>query len=506
MQTLLIRADAGREMGTGHVMRCLALAQAWRDKGGHCIFAMAGPVGTIGERLRTEKMEIADFATSADMNEDAVQLVNLAASKQASWVVVDGYQFPAYYQQKLKEAGLSVLLIDDNGHAGRYLADLVLDQNANTDESLYRVREPSTRLLLGPRFALLRSEFKHGPRRVRAINQDGRKVLVTMGGSDPKNVTLRVIQALKPVSSKRLQITVVVGGHNSNGESLERAVSGSDIVLARNVANMPDLISETDVAVAAAGSTCWELCFLGVPALLVDAAENQDPVAKALARLGVAVHLSGGANVAAEEIITKLEWLLGSVETRKAMSRNGMALVDGRGAERVVAAMRGRDLVLRRVRDNDCRTLWEWANDEDVRAASFSPGHIAWNDHVAWFNQRVNDARVLMLIATDKEGVPIGQIRFERTKDDEAEISVSIVGSKRGQGLAPTLIDRSVETAFHEMDLACVHAFVRPENQASARAFENADFKPVGLKQVRANTALHYLRRRNHDENETRQQ
>ena len=503
MQPLLIRADASREIGTGHVMRCLALAQVWRDKGGRCVFAMANSVAAVAERLQAEGMEIADFAATVDTNQDAAQLANLAATKQASWVVVDGYQFKVTYQQILKEAGLNVLVVDDNGHAGAYVADLVLDQNASAEESYYRLRESSTQLLLGPRFAMLRREFKRWQGWTRTIIPDGRKVLVTMGGSDPENVTLRVIQALNSVMTKQLQVTVVIGGSNLHGELLERAVSGSDIRLERNVTNMAELMSEADVVISAAGTTCWEICLLGVPALLVDVAENQTPLAKALAQLGIALHLNGGANVLAEEISTKLEWLLSSVEARKAMSQRGRMLVDGRGAERVAAAIRGSDLVLRRVREDDCRILWEWANDEAVRAASFSSAAIAWNDHVGWFTKRMADESVLMLIATDKKGVPVGQVRFERTKEDEADIDVSIVRDRRRQGLASSLIDRAVKTAFQEMGVERVNAFVKPENQASAMTFENADFKRTGITRVSDNTAVHYQRSRNDYGNET---
>src|SRR6478752_3505281 len=129
--TLIIRADASVAMGTGHVMRCLALAQAWQDQGGECIFAMAETTAASEGRIRGEKFEVTPVRGYPGTLQDAEQLVQLALAHDATWVVVDGYQFDVEYQRRLKAAGLKVLVVDDTGHAGAYVADLVLDQNAH---------------------------------------------------------------------------------------------------------------------------------------------------------------------------------------------------------------------------------------------------------------------------------------------------------------------------------------------------------------------------------------
>src|ERR1700690_3184416 len=129
--TLILRADASVAMGTGHVMRCLALAQSWQDEGGQGIFAMAEPDPSLEERVRSEGIGVVTIVASAGSQQDLSQFVDLAGTHHASWVVVDGYQFDVEYQRSLKAAGLKVLLIDDTGHAGAYVADVVLDQNAH---------------------------------------------------------------------------------------------------------------------------------------------------------------------------------------------------------------------------------------------------------------------------------------------------------------------------------------------------------------------------------------
>jgi len=330
-------------MGTGHVMRCLALAQAWQDAGGRAVFAMAEGSPAIRQRLLTENIEVVEAESRPGSGNDATHLTGLARRLAVNWVVVDGYHFGANYQRDLKAAGLKVLFLDDNGHAGHYSADLVLNQNVHAGQSFYQDREVYTRLLLGPRYAMLRREFERWREWKREIAAIGCKVLVTMGGSDPDNVTARVIQALRLVRVEGLEATVVVGGSNPHSDSLRRAAEGFDgtIRLLRDIPNMPELMVWADVAVAAAGSTCWEMCLLGLPAVLIDLAENQRPIAEELARKECAIHLGGAGQVLTENIASKLEWLLSSPASRIAISGRARDLVDAKGATRVVSALQG---------------------------------------------------------------------------------------------------------------------------------------------------------------------
>ncbi len=160
MGTLCVRADASVAMGTGHVMRCLALAQAWQDAGGDVVFAMAETGAAIQKRLQSEGLSIFPGESAPGSIEDAKEVVELARKQGARWIVVDGYQFGERYQRDLEQAGLKVLFVDDSGHATGYVADVVLNQNAHACAELYESRHAHTRLLLGPRHALLRREFR----------------------------------------------------------------------------------------------------------------------------------------------------------------------------------------------------------------------------------------------------------------------------------------------------------------------------------------------------------
>jgi UDP-2,4-diacetamido-2,4,6-trideoxy-beta-L-altropyranose hydrolase len=340
--TLLVRADANVAMGTGHVMRCLALAQAWQDSGGKAVFAMNGPLPSMRDRLLSEGMEVASVEALAGSREDAGRVAELARHRGAAWVVVDGYHFDADYQRELKAAGLQVLFVDDNGHASHYAADLILNQNVYADESLYSKREPYTRFLLGSRYVLLRREFRAWQGWKRVIPPVGRKVLVSMGGSDSGNVTAAVIPALQSVPIDGLEVTVVAGAGNPHLESLEavvRSCSGG-FRLVKDAVNMPELMAWADVMLAAAGTICWEICAMGLPSLLVVTAANQRRAADRLAALGAACTLDPKAETIATAAGPILLNLLVSQNFRQSLSSKARELVDLAGAARVVSVLR----------------------------------------------------------------------------------------------------------------------------------------------------------------------
>lgn len=336
---LFFRADASIAIGTGHVMRCLALAQAVQDAGGRAVFAMAETTPAIQARLAEESCEVDSISGPVGTEEDFGQTIDLARQRQAEWIAVDGYRFGAEYQRAVKAAGLKVLFVDDYGHATHYCCDLVLNQNAYANERMYGAREPYTRLLLGPRYCLLRREFASWGGRRREVAAKGSKVLVTLGGSDPENVTSTVIEALRRVSN--IEATVVVGGSSPHFESLQRSTSqfGAWLRLQKGADNMPELMAWADVAVAGAGSTCWEMCLLQLPMAVIDIADNQKPIARELQELGMAIHLGSAKDVTEDEIAKRVGSLLGSEIERTALSDRCGKVVDARGTTRVLSEL-----------------------------------------------------------------------------------------------------------------------------------------------------------------------
>ena len=291
-----------------------------------------------------------------------------------------------------------------------------------------------------------------------------------------------------------LVTTVVIGGSNPNFATLQRLAGQSRqrIILRKDVSDMAELMAAADVAISAGGSTCWELCLMGLPMLLIDVADNQTKLVNELDRRGCAIRV-GDRKVSVETIADQLNRVVVSEELRQSLSQRSRELVDGNGAARVVSVLRATEGIrIRTVRADDIRLLWEWANDPEVRAASFSSGAISWETHVKWFAEKFGENRSLLFIAEDEAGRAFGQIRFDLNGSD-AELNISLAKEKRGAGLAVPLIEAGVREVFARTECARVHAFVKPENAASAKAFEKARFVRLGIEQIRGNAAVHFL-------------
>lgn len=334
---LIIRADASAAIGTGHIMRCLALAQACRRAGLRAIFAHAETTSSLERRLGQEDFESRRVDFVRGSAGDAACTVQLARDLGATWIVADGYCFDAGWQRQIRDAGLRLLVIDDYGQAAHYHANIVLNQNLSADAALYASRDADTRLLLGPRYALLRQEFLARGGVPRVMSGLARRVLVTLGGSDPDNVTSAVLRVLRAVSG--LEVVVVIGGSNPHRATVESLVCecNSTATWVRAVVDatdMPALMEWADVAITAGGSTLWELAYLGLPALVLVLAENQAPATCALTGLGIVEFVA-----APGQLSVMLPALLADTCRRGEISARARELVDGRGGERAVAAL-----------------------------------------------------------------------------------------------------------------------------------------------------------------------
>lgn len=334
---LLIRADANSTIGSGHVMRCLALAQEWKARGGDVTFALGDGAGAIAQRLLDEGMEVTRVTSVPGSGEDARETSKLARS--FDWLVLDGYGFGAAFQHTVSQAGTPFLVLDDYGHADHYYAALLLNQNISASDASYPSVEPGTQLLMGTRYSMLRTEFRTATYEPPTFPP--RRLLVTMGGGDPDNVTGTVIQALNHLDLEEAVVTVLSGGNNVHYDDIQERLSASPFEsrLIRNAQDMPGLIAESDFAVSAGGSTCWELALMGRPNLIVSLAVNQNGIAQGLDAAGVSLHAGWFNEVTDESLAEQLAPLLKDSEKLSEMSRRGRDLVDGNGASRVADAM-----------------------------------------------------------------------------------------------------------------------------------------------------------------------
>ncbi|MEO6054534.1 MAG: UDP-2,4-diacetamido-2,4,6-trideoxy-beta-L-altropyranose hydrolase [Chthoniobacterales bacterium] len=474
MKSLLIRADASREIGTGHVMRCLAMAQAWKDRGGFAHFACAELPDTLRRRLAEESFTVHSLTTQCGTTADAEVTSRLAREVGAEWIVVDGYCFNRAFQSVLHASGRKVLVLDDNGETGPWGCDAILNQNTHASTIDYGDRLDGCTLLRGSRYALLRREFQpalrdHFPARDQA---DGLRLLILMGGSDAENITCQLLSILKKLQSGIHSARVICGGANSHLAELETSASalGFPCEVICNVSDMTPHFRWANAALTAAGSTCWELCAFRVPFLPFAIVPNQNAIARSF---GGIPWESETAAAAVTDWIKKM---------KSSMFEISIPDVDAKGADRVCSFLQsvasfsdvdGNRYDLRLADEQDAELLFEWANDPTVRKQSFQTESITWQTHCTWMASG-DPGRTIYIC--ERESEPVGSVRFESVSGNEALANIQMGADWRGKRLAAPLISAASQMYSSQHANCTIVAKIKPDNSASSRAFEKAGY------------------------------
>jgi UDP-2,4-diacetamido-2,4,6-trideoxy-beta-L-altropyranose hydrolase len=491
---LCIRADARPDVGIGHLMRCLALAQAWQDRGGTASFVTATASPALLKRLDSEGFAVHRLQAESASPADAAETGTVASSRGAAWVVVDGYPFGPGYLQGLIKDDRQLMVIDDQATQDFAAARLIVNPNVQATPELYPGVNGDSRVLAGSRYALLRREFQGNTARKKSVAQQTRPrasernlpdhVVITMGGSDPPNATRRMLEILAGFGDRRLQLTVILGPAYAHRESLEPVLTAlrgkHDVELLVDPHDLVTVLARADLAISAAGTTCWELASLGVPLAIVVLADNQVAGAEALAQRGTAVFLGWHKDLDAGAVLQQLQSLFEQPGLLRRLSDDGRSLIDGLGAGRVAERMATYPLALRAVTDADAAMLHEWANDALTRRMSFSAETIPWESHVVWLRRRLADADCRFHVVQDAHGQPLGQARLDRF-GSRATLSFGLAPTARGQGFAARLVRLAAVDSLLAGWCQHVDAWVRPENVPSLAAFRRAGFTKRGV-------------------------
>ncbi len=495
---LIIRADANTTIGTGHLMRCLALAQAWQDKGGEATFITACDSKTLCQRVEQEGFRLIKLQRAHPDPGDWEETLKVIINNDTSWVVLDGYHFDPGYQKKIKEIGCHLLVIDDMAHLNHYYADIILNQNIYAESKTYPC-EPDTKLLLGSKYVLLRREFWPWHEWEREIPDVARRILVTMGGSDPGNATLKVLQALDLINLEDLEVMAVVGAANPNYEQLIKFTKQSKnrVIIKRNPDDMPELMSWADLAISAGGSTCWEMAFMGLPVIIVTLASNQlKNTSKCKIDDDNGFYYLGWYDELSEfEISRQVNKLLLSKTSRYHSSIKGRSLVDGIGVKRVLHEMRKQNITIRLADYDDCGIIWTWANDPEVRSSSFSKNPIEWYEHKEWYKNKLTEKNSYIFIATLDNKIPLGMVRFDLDAN-KATISIIISKEFRGQGFGSNIIEYGSNELFNITGIKEINAYIKSNNKNSIRAFKNAGYIDEGFDIIKGQEAIKLCLRR----------
>lgn len=354
---VVFRTDSSLLIGTGHLMRCLALAGELSTRGAQVVFICRNLPGNMntqvlrnGHKLHELPLDDNTLMNNPGVSEyerwlaveketDAFQTGRVLAEKEngADVLVVDHYALDSVWEREVLPYIKRLMVIDDLANR-RHDCHILLDQNLyeNMDKRYEHLVGADTQLLLGPTFALLRKEF-NSQRKVMA-KRDGRvrKVMVSFGGADRTNETLKFLDSLAEAKAVALNFEVIVGKTNPNNDIIKEKCDGmANVAYYRAVNDIARLMVEVDLAVGAGGTSTWERCCLGLPAVTVAVAENQVEVARLSERMGFAVYLGISEQVSADRMIKYVTELAEDRPKMVAMSSAGMKLVDGLGVNRV---------------------------------------------------------------------------------------------------------------------------------------------------------------------------
>ncbi len=470
---LTILADATPSMGAGHVMRCLALAQAAQDQGLEVRLAGRVEVPWVRERLAQEKIEFVSRPGSVPQQENPQELLDFlhdlpqSATNASAWLVFDGYHFGTDCQKAVRDAGYKLLVIDDYSHLPEYACDILLNQNIGAEELEYSGE--TGKKLLGPQYALLRREFRAARKKTeeRLLPERPQNILLTLGGGDFSGHLAKIAPDFNIPELAGRTLKVIAGGmpEEKIRESLKDCPARLEIL--RRVDDMSALLLETDLCVTAGGSTCWELCCLGVPFLTVEVAENQHRIVKGLDATGRAQKFS----------VLYLAALLKTGRLSDAQVEL-MRYVDGRGCLRVLEEMGFACFELSQAMPEGSEFIWKLASAPDVRAVSLNTRTISWHEHQAWFAEKLQED-IPFFIPHDMHGKPVGYVRFA-VNGATAVISIALVPFLRGKGLGTRILKVACLAFSKCFPGVAIEAFVLSENMASQKIFIAAGFVPAG--------------------------
>lgn len=488
-----MRVDASAQIGTGHFMRCLALADALRARGARVRFVsrpLPAPLDALavdhGHALTIlpapARRDAVDDLTHSHWL-DTSQQVDAALTRDAlvgeriDWLVIDHYALDVRWESSFRSSAAHILVIDDLADR-THDCDALLDQNLHDGaQARYATKVPAhCQLLLGPRFALLRSEIADLHAAMRGRDGIVRRLLIVMGGIDQANLTALAIEAATRVV-RDLPVDVVVGAHNPSRERIADLCRRAGYALHVQPKNLGQLMETADLAIGAGGIAAWERCCAGLPALTLCGADNQREQLRQLALHGLA-YAPDVAVGDVESLATHLRALLQNPDLLAAVSRNGRHWVDGNGAQRVASVLGCRAVEMRKATPADSARLLAWRNHPAVRAASGNSEPIPPAAHAEWFASVLADPDRHLLIG-EMAGEPVGVVRFD-VSEGAADVSIYLAPGREGRGQGSDLLQAA--EAWLAATRPTVHALnarVLRDNDRSHRLFAACGYRRI---------------------------
>lgn len=482
---IAFRTDASIQIGTGHFMRCITLADELKKQGARISFISRNLPPHLSEMLNARKIEHITLITDViqepsdrlahsswlgtSQSKDAQATLQALANQTWDWVVVDHYALDERWESAVRQNCKKLMVIDDLADR-QHDCDVLLDQNFYADkQTRYNGKVPvRCQLLLGPRYALLREEFRISREKINVRAGDVKKILVFFGGVDADNYTNLAIQALAELNIT-LPVHVVIGAQHPSREQIQQACVKYGYVCHVQTTHMAELMAEADLAIGGGGTATWERCCLGLPTISLCVAENQRKQITDAAEAGLLYAPISRRNLV-EVIRDQINSLLENPALIKLISNTSMRQVDGKGSLRVVTAMDISSIDIKRADLDDSENIFKWRNNKKIRDVSINSALIPWEDHQRWFDAVFDDKNCELLIGSIGNKT-VGVVRFD-IENDVAEVSVYLVpeGGFAGQG-RNLLMSAERWMNANRPEIKCIHASVLAENDASKNLF-----------------------------------
>ncbi|MFG6207785.1 UDP-2,4-diacetamido-2,4,6-trideoxy-beta-L-altropyranose hydrolase [Pseudomonas retamae] len=482
---VLIRADASPTIGSGHIARCLTLARVLKQQGSHVAFACRRLPGHRLDALSAEGFET--FALPERYrDEDPLQAIEsmlpwqfdidalgqlLDGQAEFDWIIVDHYGLDHHWQTAARRWAHRIAAVDDLA-TRRYSVDLLLNQNLSGLSENYAPLLPAgCRTLLGPRYAMLREEFDCA---AIEIKPTARRVLVNFGGFDAAMQTHHAMLALADFNE--LQVDFVAGADNPAWAQMQAlAETRPNWRLHSFVSDFYQRMTEADLFIGAGGGTSWERAALGLPTICIAVSNNQQANGEVMAAAGAHVFLGAREQVSIEQLRDAVGFVANNFYLRQSLAERSRQLVDGRGAERVAAALAGAVLKLRPATLDDAQLLFDGRNAEAVRRVSLDSSVIDWPQHLDWLSASLRNPQRLLLIAEADDGA-VGMVRYD-LRGCDAEVSLYLLEGRIGLGWGRALLARGEAfVTMHWAQLQAINARVLPGNIPSLNLFRDAGF------------------------------
>ena len=495
---IVFRTDASQQIGSGHVMRCLTLAEALREAGGTIAFITRNHLGNLNDYIKSKEFNIHSLPDRNESNlseslsgyekwlgvqqsQDAKDTIQVLSEIDPDWLIVDHYALDNNWEGELRPYTKKIMVIDDLANRC-HDCDVLLDQNYFHNQDRYsQLLSPSTIQLLGPQYALLRKYFAEKRKSFIHNSNEINRVFIFFGGTDPDNLTTMALKAMTHPNLQNMSLDVVIGSANLHQESVrEQVQENPSAKLHIQVENIAELMVKADIAFGAGGTTTWERMVVGLPSIVVTIAENQITFIKNLDQAGYLNWIGNTDQVNVQSIQRALLDAIQNPQLLLEQSKKSQELVEGLGNQLITKLLTVgpeiETLTVRRADSSDCLLYWHWVNDPVVRESSFNQEHIKWEDHQSWFDQQLNNFGSILFVVECSFG-PLGQVRFNRS-GLHYTINYSVARQFRRLGLSKAVLSKAIDY-FRQEQLFILISYVKKTNVASIKVFEQLSFHEI---------------------------